>query len=106
MVLFRSLSYLLLSLAFVLTVLDGIRSLGANELVITPLGQLWNNLHASSLSLFQAFLVGRGLDFLWDPVMLGILQGPTFAIPAIAAVILAWIGRKHPENRKWIGEVK
>jgi len=106
MVLFRSLSYLLLSIAFVFAVLDGIRSLGANALVITPLGQLWNSLHAPSLKLFQAFFADRGLSYLWDPVMLAILKWPAFAVPAILALLLAWIGRKRPQNRKWISEVE
>ncbi len=106
MVVLRSIAYLLLSLAFVFTVLDGIRSLAANDLVITPLGQLWSNLHAPSLKLFQAFFTDRGLIYLWDPVILGILQAPGFAVPALLALVLAWIGRKRPHKRKWIGEVE
>ncbi len=106
MVILRSLSYLLLSLAFGLSVLDGIRSLGADELVITPLGQLWTNLHAPSLKAFQLSLVDRGLVYLWDPVMLTLLKWPAFAVPALFALVLAWIGRKRPQNRKWIGEVE
>ncbi|HHK75192.1 MAG TPA: hypothetical protein ENJ57_08515 [Rhizobiales bacterium] len=106
MVIFRSLSYLLLSLAFVITLLDAIRSLAANALVITPLGQLWTSLHVSSLHLVQSFLVDRDLNLLWDPVMLTILKWPAFTVPAIAALLLAWIGRKRPQNRKWISEVE
>ncbi len=106
MVVFRAVSYLLVSIAFVFIVLDGIRSLAAESIVLTPLGQIWFNLHSSSINLVQPSLEARGLGFLWDPVLVFILQGPAFLTPAVLALFLAWIGRKRQAERKWIGEVE
>ncbi len=106
MVVFRAVSYLLMSIAFAFFVLDGIRTLAAGDIVLTPLGQLWFNLHSSSIGLLQSSLEARSLGFLWDPVLVFILQSPAFITPAVLALFLAWAGRKRSAGRKWIGEVE
>ena len=106
MVVLRAVSYLLVSVAFIFLVLDGIRSMAAGNIVLTPLGQLWFNLHSSSIALIQSTLEARGLDFLWDPVLVFILQSPAFFTPAVLALLLAWAGRKRSAGRKWISEVE
>ena len=106
MVILRVTAYLLLILAFVFMVLDGIRSLAASSLIITPLGQLWYSIHAESLNFIQSFIESSMPSFLWDPIFLFILQLPGWLTPGLLALVLAFAGRLRPRERKWISEIE
>ena len=106
MVIFRAAAYVLLIAAFVLVVMDGMRSLAANALVLTPLGQVWFNLHADSLAKTQAWAEHSFAPALIKPMADMALSSPGWLIPLVLSFLLALIGRKRRTGRRWIGEVE
>jgi hypothetical protein len=85
--------------ALVALVIDGAKSIAASSLVLTPVGVAWLDLSPSSLAGAQAFIekdVEAHLGhWIWDPVILGILWLPVFAVLGILGGLLAYAGRKR-----------
>jgi hypothetical protein len=79
--LFRFLGFLILAGGFI-------------ALVYTPLGQIWTNVHSSSLQLLQPAIERHVAKWLWDPIVLNILTAPAWLVFAILGAILMLIGRK------------
>lgn len=105
MIIFRAAAYLLLIAGFVLLALDGMRSIAADALVFTPLGQVWFNLNAASLAAFQAWAGQTAAKGFVGPAAEMALFSPGWLVPLALSFVLALIGRKRPEARRWIGEV-
>jgi hypothetical protein len=83
----------LIGLALVLLVIDGTKSLGANELMFTSLFELWTQIHPPSLAGVEGFLESR---FFADLLRIGfaaLLTYPAFAVFGVPGVILALLGR-------------
>ena len=96
--LFRALALLALAVAVVMAVLDATRSIGASELMLTPLGVSWYSVSPETLNLSQAVIQRYTLPALWDPVMIWILTLPGFVVFLGLALILYVIGRR-PSRR-------
>jgi hypothetical protein len=92
--LFRLLGFLALAGGFIALVYDGTKSIAGTSLVFTPLGQMWNNIHANSLLLLQPAIERHVAPWLWDPVVLSILTAPAWLVLGILGAILMLIGRK------------
>jgi hypothetical protein len=95
---FRFVGLWVLAAGFVALVRDGTKSIAGNAVFMTKLGEDWTNIHASSLQGLEA-AIARHVDpylgqWLWDPVVLGILAAPTFAVFGIIGSILILIGRR------------
>ena len=75
---------------------DGIKSI-ANEggFVMTALGKHWFDLHPPSLNGLQAGTERYVAGWLWDPVLIGVLQTPTWIVCFVVAGLLYWFGRKR-----------
>lgn len=91
-VIFRFLGFWLLAGAFIALVLDGTRSIADARVVITPLGETWHALHSNSLQLLQPAIERHITPLLWDPVMLAILNTPTWVVVGLIGVAFALIG--------------
>lgn len=96
---FRLLGTWLIGIALILLVVDGTKSLAANRLVFTSLGQAWLQLHAPSLEAFNAFLDSRFFAELLDVMLQALLTYPAFAVLAVPGVILALAGRRPRRER-------
>lgn len=83
----------LVALAFILLIIDGTRSLAANDLVITSLGDTWTGLHAASLEQVRAFFSTRFFGPLLDGTLTMLLTFPGWAVLAVPGAVLAWLGR-------------
>ena len=83
------------ALALLALVLDGIRSLAANELVFKSLGTTWFELHNESLNLTQAVIQRNVHPLVWDPVMQNILMMPSWLIAALLGFLFIFLGRKR-----------
>jgi hypothetical protein len=83
----------MLGLALVLLIIDGIKSLGANRLVITSLGDAWAWLNAESLAATQQFLTSRFFGAMLDTALSALLTFPGWAVLVVPGVLLAWAGR-------------
>jgi hypothetical protein len=98
--LFRFLGLLCLALAFILLVYDGTKSIADQKwFYITTVNDLWVGLDQNSLMRLKP-AVERLSAWLWDPVMIKILNAPSELVLAIIGTVLILLGRK---KRRLIG---
>jgi hypothetical protein len=96
--LLRLFAYIALSLAIIAAVLDAARSVGASHVIMTSLQDSWQSISASSLTLAEAYVKTHIYPILWDPLMLWVLETPTFIVFALLAFLLYAMGYKR-QNR-------
>ena len=95
---FRFLGLLILALALITAVLDIARSIADSTVIMTPLGKDWYDLSVNSLNLAQATVQRYLHPLIWDPVVQGILQLPSWIVFTAIALLFLWIGRKKRRN--------
>ena len=83
----------LLGLALILLIIDGTRSLAADALVMTPLFETWQQLHAQSLADVRGFFETRFFGQLLDVAFGAVLSLPGWIALGVPGVLLAWLGR-------------
>lgn len=93
--LLRLLGTWLLALALILLIIDGTKSLGANTIVWTPLGDLWMQLHAASLEGFRSFIASRFFDVVLGPAADFVLGLPAWAVLGVPGIVFAIMGRSR-----------
>lgn len=91
----RLLGTWLVGIALILLIIDGTRSLGANTVVMTSLGDAWTMLHAQSLVQLREFLATRFFGPLLDVVINALLTFPAWAVLGVPGVFIAWLGRSR-----------
>jgi hypothetical protein len=92
--LLRFLGLLVLAAAFITFIIDGTKSIAANAIRTTPLGQYWHEIHSTSLQLLQAGIERRVASWLWQLVLQPILEQPAWLVLAVLSAILLIAGRK------------
>jgi hypothetical protein len=92
--LFRFAGLLLLALAFIFVIYDGVKSIADGGIFLTKVIQIWADVHTASLRSFQA-LVERhtGSDF-WQFAVAPILEQPASAVACVLGILLILLGRK------------
>lgn len=93
--LFRLTGTWLLALALILLIIDGTKSLAANAVIWTPLGELWMQLHPPSLEGFRAFIASRFFDLVLLPTADLVLGLPAWAVFGVPGILLAVMGRSR-----------
>ncbi len=93
--LFRIIGFCVLALALVLAVLDVTRSITAGTLVLTSLAQWWAVISPETLLSGQQTLSETIHPFLWDPVIVTLLQLPSWLICWVISMLLLWMGQKR-----------
>ena len=94
----------LIAAALIALVVDGAKSIAGSAIITTPLGQLWFEYAADSLQVVQVGIERHmagwfgGLFepvafFLWDPVVVTILQAPAFLVAGVVGIALLVAGR-------------
>lgn len=91
----RLLGTWLLGVALILLIIDGTKSLGANAIVLTSLGETWTSLHAQSLEQVRAFLASRFFGPLLDVVITALLTFPGWVVLGLPGIFIAWLGRSR-----------
>ena len=91
--LFRFVGLILLAGAFAAAVIDGARSLAAQQVVLTPMGATLAYAFPSKFPLLQPFVEKRLHPLLWDPVLLDILSAPAFLDLAVLGFALIYLVR-------------
>ena len=86
----RAAGWVLLALAAVVAAVDLLISGG-----LRAFGAWWFMLDRDSLQLLQPALERHVAVWLWDPVMLTVLQWPMAAILAVPGVLLRLLGRRR-----------
>lgn len=95
----RILGTWLIGLALIFLVVDGTKSLAADEIVLTSLGAVWTQLHAPSLEAVSSFLDSRFFAALLGVLLQNILTYPAFAVLGVPGIILALAGRRPRRER-------
>ena len=90
-----------LLVAMVALTIDGTKSLASAEgqWIVTPLGEHWFKLHASSLNTAQAAIERYVHPSLWDPGIISLLQVPTWILFGILGLVFYWLGRRRHRLR-------
>lgn len=94
----RMIGLVLVAGALVAGIADASRSMAANAIVLTPLGQTWFSLHPASLNLTQVGLERHVWPPLWDPVLLTILEQPTWLPLLVLGAIFLLIGTRSRQR--------
>ena len=84
----------ILAAAFIFLVYDGAGWVANGALNSMQVGQLWSNIHQSSLLLLQPAVERHVAVWLWDPVMITVLEQPVWLVFGIIGAILILLGRK------------
>jgi len=92
--LFRFVGLLLLALAFIFVVYDGVVSISASSFLFTKAGALWAAVHDRSLQAFQAMIEHYAGADVWKFGVAPILDQPASALFAVLGVVLIVLGRK------------
>lgn len=94
----RLIGILLLSMALILLVLDGSKTIAAAELVLTPMGETWFKLDVGSLNQAQAVIQRYVHPALWDPIILWVLGLPGWVVLGTPGLLLTILAR--PKSKK------
>jgi hypothetical protein len=94
----RIIGTVLIALAVILVIIDGTKSLAANAIVFTSLGETWGAIQPDSLAAVREFLDTRLFGPLLDPLVSGLLSLPGWAIVGVPGILLAWAGRSRRER--------
>ncbi len=89
----RFVGLLLLALAFIFVIYDGMRSIADRTFNATALSQFWTEVHASSLQAAQAW-VEQMSGTIWSLGIGPLIEQPAAAIFAVLGAILIVLGRK------------
>jgi hypothetical protein len=92
--LFRSLGLFCLAAAFVLVIVDGMKSIGDNRLTVTSVRALWELLNAASLAKLQPLISHYAGGILWDPGMVAVLAAPSWALVGGFGIVFLLLGRR------------
>ncbi len=92
----RLIALALLAGAFAAAVIDGARSIAADQFLFTPMGATAYWAFPNKFPLLQNFVERQIHPLLWDPVLLHILMLPTSAVLALIGVWLFYIVRRRP----------
>nr|WP_321442589.1 hypothetical protein [uncultured Cohaesibacter sp.] len=83
------------ALALLALVLDGVRSIAANEVVMKSLGATWFEIDSASLNLAQATIQRNVHPLIWDPLVQWILMMPAWLAAGLVGSLLIYLGRKR-----------
>jgi hypothetical protein len=93
--LFRFLGLWILAASFLLFVYDGTKSIAGNTIYITKTGDLWSNIHQSSLLLLQPAIERHIGPWLWQSVIQPyFLEAPACLVLGIVCIVFILLGRK------------
>lgn len=94
-----------LGAALILIIIDGTKSLAANALILTSLGETWAAMHMESFDATAQLATDRGLEALWTLITSTLLGWPGFLVVGIPGLLLAFAGRTRSTQIRNIGQV-
>ncbi len=97
MIIFRILGMWVLIAAVMALVVDGTKSLAANEIITTSFGELWRMLSPMSFQAAREAIEINLSPFVWDPVITAVLMWPGWLLLLVLGWFLTWLGR--PRHR-------
>jgi ABC-type phosphate transport system permease subunit len=91
--LLRFLGLMLLALAFIFVIYDGMKSIADHAFYATTISQFWTELHGASLQAAQG-MVERVSAALWNMAIAPLLGQPAALVFAALGVLLIVLGRR------------
>ena len=92
--LLRFVGLLLLALAFIFLVYDGIRSISDGGILLTKASDIWNILNDRTLAAFQTLVESNAGPDTWRIGVAPVLEQPASAVACVFGIILIVLGRK------------
>ena len=92
--LFRLIGVIFLAAGFILLISDGAKSIADNRLSIYKLGQVWTDVHATSLPALRAMVDKNVPLWVWDPGVVSVLDQPGWLVLGAIGVVFVLLGRK------------
>jgi hypothetical protein len=92
--LFRFAGLLLLALAFILVIYDGMKSIADGGIFLTRVVQIWGDVHTASLQSFQAWIERYTSTDFWRFAVGPVLEQPASAVACVLGILLIVLGRK------------
>jgi hypothetical protein len=92
--LLRFIGLLLLALAFIFVVYDGIRSISDGGILITKTSYVWNAIHDGSLQTLQMLVEQKLGAEAWQIGVAPVLDQPAAAVFCVLGIVLIVLGRK------------
>jgi hypothetical protein len=92
--LLRFIGLWMLAAAFIFLVYDGAGWVANGVLNSMQLGTLWASIHQNSLLLLQPAVERHVAGWLWNPVIMTILEQPVWLVFGVIGVVLILLGRK------------
>jgi hypothetical protein len=92
--LLRFIGLWMLAAAFIFLVYDGAGWVANGVLNSMQVGTLWASIHQSSLLLLQPAVERHVAGWLWNPVIMTILEQPVWLMFGVIGVVLILLGRK------------
>jgi len=90
----RFIGLLLLALAFIFVIYDGMKSIAERMFYMTKVGQFWNDFHASSLAALRSAVEGHVSPGIWALAVQPVLDQPAAMVFGILGAVLIVVGRK------------
>lgn len=95
--LLRLAGFLLVAAGFVSLVVDGARAIADDRLAFTHLGPVLARMMPSYYQRIEPLAVEKVSPYLWDPVLVNLLEAPAFAAAVVLGALLLWLGRPPAE---------
>jgi hypothetical protein len=92
--LLRFFGLLLLALAFIFVVYDGMKSIADGGLFFTNVVQIWTDIHLASLQAAKEAIERYTGAEVWQVAVAPILEQPASAVFCVLGVVLIALGRK------------
>jgi len=93
----RSVGLLLVAAGFVGLVIDGTRSIVNNVISFMPLQGVIGTFFPGGLTALESRLANRSYPWLWDPLMVHLLQLPASLTGFLLGALLLWLGQRTME---------
>lgn len=93
----RSLGLLLVAAGFIGLVIDGTRSIVNNGISFSALSELIGAFFPGGLTGLKAHLAQSSYPWLWDSVMVHLIQLPASVTGFVLGALLLWLGQKPAE---------
>ena len=97
--LLRILALFSLAMALITAVLDVTRSIADSAIVFTPLGVDWAQFSLESLTQTQAIVQRFIHPIFWDPIIIKILQAPSWFVFGVLWLIFSLFGNR--KKTRW-----
>ena len=92
--LLRVLGFLFVAAAFFFLVVDGTQWIANGKFSITSVGDIWKQVHQTSLLKLQPAIEQHVPPWLWDAIKRFFFDAPVWAVLTVIGAILMLIGRK------------